>query len=92
MSLYFPPSTAISTGEPLRDVPRPQPQLAKRQPLAPINSNREGATGGQRPPSPSKCSLLNATADFSISSDTQVNFVDAFSEYGVKFFMKKIAS
>ena len=74
VSLYFPPSTAISQIEPLREVPRPQPQPMKRQPLAPINSNRDGAAaGGQRPPSPSKCNQLDATADYSITSDTQVN-------------------
>lgn len=74
VSLWFPPSTAISQAEPLQEVPRPQPQPhpAKRQPLAPIYSNRGDATAGQRPPSPSKCNQLNATADFSISSDTQI--------------------
>ena len=74
VTLFFPSSTAISQVEPLREVPIPQPQLqpAQRKPLAPINSNREGAPGGQRPPSPTKCKQLDATADFSISSDTQV--------------------
>ena len=78
VSLYFGPSTAISQAEPLQEVPRPQPQPAKRQPLAPINSNRGGAAGGQRPPSPSKCNQLDATANFSFSSDTQVMFCSVF--------------
>ena len=72
VTLFFPSSTAISQAEPLREVPLPQPQPAQRKPLAPINSNREGTAGGQRPPSPSKCKQLDATADFSFSSDTQV--------------------
>ena len=72
VTLFFPSSTAISQAEPLREVPLPQPQPAQRKPLAPINSNREGTVGGQRPPSPGKCKQLDATADFSFSSDTQV--------------------